>query len=52
MVTFIIVVLALLELFAGADHGVSYLADPKRYAFLVEDFSRRVLLEGRELLRL
>ena len=41
-----------LHTFPGANHGVSYVQDPARYALLTENFSRRVLSEGKALLRL
>lgn len=41
-----------LHTFPGANHGVSYVQDPARYALLTENFSRRVLGEGKALLRL
>ncbi len=41
-----------LHTFPGANHGVSYVQDPARYALLTEQFSRRVLGEGKALLRL
>ena len=41
-----------LHTFPGANHGVSYVQDPTRYAHLTTEFSRRVLGEGKALLRL
>lgn len=41
-----------LHTFPGANHGVSYVQDPTRYAQLTAEFSRRVLSEGKALLRL
>ena len=40
-----------LHTFPNANHGISYLADPKRYAELVRDFSRRVLKDEGGCLR-
>ena len=41
-----------LHTFPGAEHGVSYVQDPARYAELTAAFARRVLGEGKALLRL
>ena len=41
-----------LHTFPGANHGVSYVQDPARYTLLTTEFSRRVLGDGKALLRL